>query len=247
MTTLFVSDLHLDPARPDITRLFLRFLRRRAPACDALYILGDLFEAWVGDDDDSPLAESVCVALAEAGATGLAISYMVGNRDFLAGAEFARRSGVRLLGDEVRLELYGRQALLMHGDQLCTDDVDYQRFRAMVRTTGWRERFLAESLQRRRAIAQSIRQTSQQAIRSKSEQIMDVNQSAVEEAMRRHGVDLLIHGHTHRPGVHDFRLDGRPVSRVVLGDWYHQGSVLTVTADDHCDLAVLHPADPILD
>jgi UDP-2,3-diacylglucosamine hydrolase len=135
----------------------------------------------------------------------------------------------------------------MHGDQLCTDDLDYQRFRAMVRTPAWRSKFLAEPLERRRAVAQSFRETSHRATRDKSEITMDVNQEAVEEALRRHAADLLIHGHTHRPGVHDFEVNGRGMSRVVLGDWYRQGSVLTVTEGEYCDLSVLDPRDPLED
>ena len=244
MAVLFISDLHLDPARPDVTELFLRFLQDRVPGNQALYILGDLFEAWVGDDDDSPLANRACEALATASAQGPPIYFMTGNRDFLAGSGFARRSGVRLLGEEEVLELAGHRTLLMHGDQLCTDDHDYQRFRAMVRDPEWIERFLAEPLPRRRAVAQSIRETSQQAIRGKASEIMDVNQGAVERTMRRHDVGLLVHGHTHRPGVHDFHLQGRPVTRVVLGDWYHQGSLLTVHDDGHFELSTHAPGEP---
>lgn len=244
MPILFISDLHLDPGRPQITDLFLRFLQVRVPSSQALYILGDLFEAWVGDDDDSALANQVCEALAKASASGPPIYFMTGNRDFLAGAGFAQRTGVHMLGEQEVLDLAGHRSLLMHGDQLCTDDVDYQRFRAMVRDPQWTERFLAEPLPRRRAVAQSLRDTSQQAMRGKSSEIMDVNQVEVEAAMKRHNVSLLVHGHTHRPAVHDFHLQGRPVTRVVLGDWFHQGSLFTVYQDGHFELSTHSPDEP---
>jgi len=223
--TLFISDLHLDGARPEIVALFERFVDGCRGA-DALYILGDLFEAWVGDDDDSPLGTTVCAALHRLTQAGTPVFVMHGNRDFLLGEDFAERSGCTLLPDPVRIELYGESVLLSHGDMLCTDDTEYQRFRALVRNPDWQGQFLAKPLAERRAMAAALRQQSREATRAKAEYIMDVNQDAVLGTLHRHGVARLIHGHTHRPAVHEFEVDGKPARRIVLGDWYEQGSVL---------------------
>lgn len=235
MTTLFISDLHLDPERPDITRLFGEFLDGEARAADALYILGDLFEAWVGDDDPSETATFVAERLAALSAAGGPVYFMHGNRDFLLGADYAQRAGMALLDDPTEVDLYGRRALLMHGDTLCTDDVAYQQFRAQTRDPAWQRQFLAQPLAARQAFAQQARAASQARqgeLRDagKMETITDVAPTAVEAALRAHGVDLLIHGHTHRPAVHALDVDGHACTRVVLGDWYEQGSVLRVDA-----------------
>ncbi|HEY8586078.1 MAG TPA: UDP-2,3-diacylglucosamine diphosphatase [Rhodanobacter sp.] len=229
MPTLFIADLHLDPARPPITALFERFLAddevRRA---DALYILGDLVEAWIGDDDDAELPARIAHATRAVRDAGVPVYFMAGNRDFLLGRQFAERAGMTLLEDGVVHDIQGHPTLLMHGDVLCTDDVAYQAVRRQVRTPQWREQILAMSLEARRAFAAKAREDSKAHTGSTMESIMDVNAHAVADAMRTAGVTRLIHGHTHRPAVHRFELDGNAAERIVLGDWYEHGSVLRV-------------------
>ena len=226
MSLLFLSDLHLDADRPEATRAFYRFLEERASNAEALYVLGDLFEAWVGDDDDSPLAREVVEALAQLTARGTAVFFAHGNRDFLVGEDFSRRSGAVLLEETSVIEIGGERVLLMHGDSLCTDDRDYQEFRAMVRDPKWQAGFLALPLTARRALAAQARDASRISTSGKLMEIMDVNASAVAELMRENGVRRLIHGHTHRPAVHEFNLDGATATRTVLGDWFHRGWAL---------------------
>jgi len=234
MTTLFISDLHLDPARPEITRLFGEFVDGEARDADALYILGDLFEAWVGDDDPSETGAFVAGKLKALSDSGVPVSFMHGNRDFLLGADFARRAGMALLTDPTRIDLQGQPALLMHGDTLCTDDIAYQQFRTQTRDPEWQARFLSQPLPARLAFAQQARAASlarQGELRQAGtmETITDVSPAAVVEAFRAHGIDTIIHGHTHRPALHDLEVEGRPRRRIVLGDWYEQGSVLRVS------------------
>lgn len=229
MTSLFVSDLHLDPARPGITGLFLDFLAGRARGAEALYILGDLFEAWVGDDDPAPPHSEVAEGLAALAAAGTEIRFMAGNRDFLLGDAYAARAGMQRLEEPVRLELGGVPTLLLHGDVLCTDDADYQAFRRTVRDPAWQREFLARPLPERRALAGDARAESRRRGAAKAPEIMDVNQDAVVRTFRDYGVRRMIHGHTHRPATHRFEIDGMPCERIVLGDWYEQGSVLTFT------------------
>jgi UDP-2,3-diacylglucosamine hydrolase len=230
--SLLVSDLHLAPERPGTVELFLAFLRGRARSAERLYILGDLFDTWIGDDDDSPPGPAVRAALRELGAAGVACLLMHGNRDFLIGRRFARDTGCTLLRDPTRADLAGAPILLMHGDLLCTDDVPYQRFRRKVRNPLIQRLFLWKPLAARRAMAADYRRKSGAATAAKPEQIMDVNQQAVERAMRRNRVLRLIHGHTHRPADHVFRLDGRDVTRSVLAEWHEdRGEVLVVSAD----------------
>jgi UDP-2,3-diacylglucosamine hydrolase len=229
---LFISDLHLDDERPRITELFLQFLRGEARGAQALYILGDLFESWIGDDDDAPLALAVQDALAELTHGGVAAYFMAGNRDFLVGDAFAARSGITLLHDPTTIALGGVPTLLMHGDTLCTDDVAYQKFRAQVRDPAWQRAFLAQPLAQRRAFAAHAREQSRQHTGSTMAQIMDVTEAAVHEALQTHGAARLIHGHTHRPGRHRIPLGDRVAERIVLGDWYEHGSVLRVDGDD---------------
>jgi UDP-2,3-diacylglucosamine hydrolase len=224
--TLFVSDLHLDPERPAVSELFLDFLARRAGQADAVYILGDLFEAWIGDDDLSALNQAVCEGLADCAVAGSPVFVMRGNRDFLLGEQFARRAGCTLLDDQLVIDLYGTPTLLMHGDQLCTDDAEYMKFRDMVRDTAWQSALLARSLEERREIARDMRRVSREQTSGKPEAITDVNAQAVIDVMARHDVRRLIHGHTHRPGFHDLVINGDPAQRIVLGDWYEQGSLL---------------------
>jgi UDP-2,3-diacylglucosamine hydrolase len=226
VTTLFISDLHLEPTRPAITALFLDFLQGRARRAEALYILGDLFEAWIGDDDDAELGGVVADALRALSDSGVPLFFIHGNRDFLLGPRFAAASGMQLLPETTVVELAGESILLMHGDTLCTDDVEYQDFRARVRAPAWRAQTLALSLAQRRALAGQLRETSRQATQGKAAEITDVNPAAVDAALRAHGVRHLIHGHTHRPGLHEWMLDGRPARRTVLGDWFARGSVL---------------------
>jgi UDP-2,3-diacylglucosamine hydrolase len=230
MTTLFISDLHLSAERPEIIALFERFLDERARRAAALYILGDLFEYWIGDEAVAqPEYRPVIEALKRCTEHGLPVFVMHGNRDFLLGAGFTRATGCRLLPDPTVIDLYDEKVLIMHGDTLCTDDVDYQRFRRMVRDPDWIAQFIAKPLAERIHMAQGMRETSKAATAAKRPEIMDVNPDAVEAVMRAHGVRHLIHGHTHRPARHALTLDGESARRTVLGDWYEQGSVLTCT------------------
>ena len=226
MLTLFISDLHLDASRPEITALFLQFLRGQARDAEALYILGDLFEAWLGDDDPDPHHAGVMQAIRGLVDSGIPVHFMHGNRDFLIGAGFASHTGVHLLPDPTLVQLHGTPTLLMHGDTLCTDDVEYQQFRKYARDPERQQAFLASPLEQRRAFVAQARAASGLSTAQKPDEIMDVNQQTVEAVMRQHGVDCLIHGHTHRPGIHRFRSEGRQKTRYVLGDWYHQGSML---------------------
>ena len=206
MARLFVSDVHLDAAAPQATDQFVDFLSAEAAAAEALYILGDLFEAWVGDDDEEPGNERV--------------------RDFLLGAGFSERSGCRLLPDPVITQLDGERVLLTHGDALCTDDHPYQELRSIVRERSWQRRFLALPRTTRELLANEARAGSRRHISRTVPTIMDVNAEAVTRAFRAAGVRRMIHGHTHRPGVHDLTIDGASAQRIVLGAWYEQGSYL---------------------
>jgi UDP-2,3-diacylglucosamine hydrolase len=227
VATLFISDLHLDAARPDALQRFTRFVEQRAVHAEALYVLGDLFEAWIGDDENDPRFGPVFDAFSALRQAGVPCFLMHGNRDFLLGDAFAASNGCRLLDDYEVIELAGKRLLLTHGDLLCTDDEPYMALRATVRDRGWQREFLAKPLAKRRALARELRERSQTETATKAQDIMDVNQQTVEQTMRRHRVTTLIHGHTHRPGVHHFMLDGRQATRIVLGAWYEQGSVLT--------------------
>lgn len=245
MTTLFISDLHLDGSRPDITALFLRFLRDEAAGAEALYILGDLFEAWVGDDQDGELADAIRAALRRLTAAGVPVFFLRGNRDFLVGPRFAEETGVRLLADPCVVMLHGEAILLMHGDLLCSGDLAYQAFRRQVRDPDWQQAFLAQPLAARLAFAAQARVASQQhqsGLKSADalENITDVAHDTVLATMARHGVNRLIHGHTHRPAMHSMRINERPAHRIVLGDWYAQGSVLRVDADGYTLSALPH-------
>lgn len=234
-TTFFISDLHLDATRPAITDLFLRFLRKQVTAADALYILGDLFEVWIGDDDPAPEHQTVIAALRDLATQGVSLYFMHGNRDFLIGADFAARSGCSLLADPTLINLYGTPTLLMHGDTLCSDDTVYQQFRTQVRDPHWQRDFLAKPLPVRRALATAARAESAAHTAGSAYDIMDANPNAISAALRDHNTRQLIHGHTHRPAIHDFELDGAAARRIVLGDWYEQGSALRCTAEG-CEL-----------
>ncbi len=229
MPTLFISDLHLTGSRQAITDLFLEFLKRDAVTADALYILGDFFEYWIGDEAiHRPDHEPIIQALKELRGTGTPVYVMRGNRDFLMDNDFENASGCDLIADPCVINLYGRKALLTHGDYLCTDDVAYQEFRQMVRQRSWQKEFLSKPVEERDAIAQKYRSISKEISATKESDIMDINQETLVQEMQKYGVDLVIHGHTHRPAIHEFRIDGIDAKRIVLGDWYDQGSMLVV-------------------
>lgn len=231
MTTLFISDLHLDSSRPAIARAFLSFLEEHAGQVKALYILGDFFETWIGDDDDDPFHTDI-IARLRVFTRQTPCFIMHGNRDFLIGEQFCELTGCQLLDDPVSVDLYGKQVLLMHGDTLCTEDVDYLAFRKQVRDPAWQQDFLGKPLAERRAIAQHLREASQQAAKTKAVEIMDVTPAEVERVMANAGIELLIHGHTHRPNIHD-NAQGK---RIVLGDWDKQGWVLRCHGADDFSL-----------
>ena len=244
MTTYFISDLHLDPARPEITELFIAFLGGEARGADALYILGDLFESWVGDDDPSEAGARVAVHLRALADSGVPVAFMHGNRDFLLGDAYARRAGMRILPDPAVISLYGRPVLLSHGDLLCSGDTQYQAVRAQTRNPDWQAHMLAQPLAARLAFAQQARAASQAragALRDAGtmETITDVAPDTVAEWFTRYGIDTIIHGHTHRPAIHQLQVGGRDCRRIVLGDWFEQGSVLRASADGGFDLSAL--------
>ena len=226
MSTLFISDLHLSGERASITELFIKFLDQRASNADALYILGDLFEVWPGDDMIQPDYQQSISKMKQLTDNGLPLFVMQGNRDFLMAEKFAEVSGATLIEDPTVIELYGTSTLLMHGDTLCTDDVDYQKFRAMVRDPRWKEEFFAKPNEERLAMTTKYRKMSKDETAKKSMDVMDVNQLTVEQVMLDKNIHQLIHGHTHRPAIHDFTVDNKDMKRIVLGDWFKQGSVL---------------------
>jgi UDP-2,3-diacylglucosamine hydrolase len=226
MTVLLISDLHLDAGRPETIQRFTDFIDGHALSARELYILGDLFEAWVGDDEDDPRLAPILAALVRLQHAGVRCSVMHGNRDFLLGERFCAATGCRLLRDYEKVDLYGQSVLLPHRDLLCTDDTRYMTLRATLRSPEWQRDFLTKSLEERRTIAADLRKLSATEIAEKADDIMDVNQAAVERTMRDFDVPLLLHGHTHRPAVHRFTVDGRPATRIVLGAWYEQASVV---------------------
>lgn len=227
--TLFISDLHLDGERPDITAQFLDFLEREACDAQALYMLGDLFEAWIGDDDPDPDKRRVIAALRSLTHGGVPVYFIHGNRDFLIGRRFAAETGVQLLSDPTLIQIYGQRVLLMHGDTLCIDDPDYQRLRRIVRNPIVQFILRRLTLRQRQNLAVRMRAGSKAHIESMDQaapQIMDVNQDEVRRTFEHQRVDFIVHGHTHRPAIHKVQLNNRTVTRIVLGDWYEQGSVL---------------------
>lgn len=238
MATLFISDLHLSQERPEITQMFIRFLQGPALQADALYILGDLFEVWLGDDMVLPDYQQAIAELKTLSQT-VPLYIMHGNRDFLMHEEFEAMTGCQLLDEEVVIDLYGTPTLLMHGDTLCTDDVAYQQFRAMVRNPQWQTELLSKTPTERLELARKFREISKTETQGKEADIMDVSQTAVEEAMQRQHVQQLIHGHTHRPAVHEFQLGGQAAKRIVLADWYQSGGML-VYKSDGCQLDAIH-------
>lgn len=234
MSTLFISDLHLSPYQPGISRLFMDFLTQHTANAERLYILGDLFEVWLGDDMVLPDYQPVIAELKQL-SERIPVYVMHGNRDFLMREQFAEMSGCQLLDDAEVIDLYGKQTLLLHGDTLCTDDTAYQNFRAMVRNPDWQNEMLAKSPEERLALAKKYREASQEANQEKQDAIMDVNQQAVEQTMQEYKVQHLIHGHTHRPAIHRFELDGEAAERIVLSDWGEKGSML-VCDEKGCEL-----------
>jgi UDP-2,3-diacylglucosamine hydrolase len=236
-STLFISDLHLDPARPDIQQSFLEFLEHQAPLCETLYILGDFFEVWLGDDDENTFTTIIIDALRD---LAVPIYIMHGNRDFLLGQQFCARIGAILLDDPTVVDLYGTPTLLMHGDSLCTGDTQYMQVRAMLRSPAFQTDFLSKTLAERAAFAASARQQSQAhtqqhtenaAAKDSGSDIMDVTPSEVVRVMAEHSVQQMIHGHTHRPARHALTVNDKPAERVVLGDWDKQGWF--IAADTH--------------
>ena len=230
MKTWFISDLHLDTTRPHSTEAFFTFLKEIQGKAEALYILGDLFEYWIGDDVlNTPLGasiETIINNIRKLVDSGTTVYFAHGNRDFLIGDDFIKRTGAILLDEHKVIDLYGTPTLILHGDTLCTDDTDYQQLRIMLRNPQWQQRFLAKPLQARIEEASNLRKISQEKTKGKQEEILDVNQTSVENIMQEFGVRQMIHGHTHRPATHTFKLDGKVAKRIVLGDWYGQGSYL---------------------
>ena len=229
---LFISDLHLSGERPDILQRFRRFMSGQAPASRALYILGDLFEYWVGDDalggEDDPVASEVVAALRAYTTTGRPLHVLHGNRDFLLSGGFLQATGAEFLPDATVVELAGQPTLLLHGDALCTDDLEYQRFKAQVRSSAWQNEFLGRALPERHAIMSGYRARSEQTKRGAPEEIMDVNPGAVSAAFERRGVRQMIHGHTHRHAHHTLVVGGKQCERWVLPDWYERGGYLSI-------------------
>jgi UDP-2,3-diacylglucosamine hydrolase len=231
MRTLFISDLHLHETRPQITRAFFHFLHTQATDAEKLYILGDFFDAWIGDDDDSPLNTEVAAELKKLSNSGAQIFLMHGNRDFLLGEKFAAQAGAKLIPEGTVIDLYGQPTLLLHGDDLCTGDTDYIAFRQQVRSPQWQAHILAQPIAARRALAAQLREKSQAMNSLKAEDIMDVTQAEVVRVMTKAGVKCLIHGHTHRPARHSFDIGNGLAERLVLGDWHDTAWAIAAEKD----------------
>jgi UDP-2,3-diacylglucosamine hydrolase len=234
--TLFISDLHLSPNHPDSLPLFLRFIKEKAPPADALYILGDLFEYWIGDDDPSAFVDTIKKALKQLVTAGIPVFFMHGNRDFLVGKKFAHETGCQILADPTLIKLYGQAILLMHGDTLCTQDVQYLKFRKYARNPWLKTLFASLPLKWRLKIAGHARQRSHQHVSNTQGQIMDVTQESVTEIMQTQNVTLLIHGHTHRPQIHNFMLNNKSATRIVLDAWHTHGNMLRLDATGQYEL-----------
>ena len=231
MAALFISDLHLSEERAAANERFIGFLEGKARSADALYILGDFFEYWIGDDDlEAPFNAVIAGLLRGLTRQGVPVYLMHGNRDFLVGEGFCRATGGTLLADPSVVEVQGERTLLAHGDTLCTDDHDYQSWRRVARSQEWQREFLAKPREVRRRMILGLREKSKAVVEAKPAEIMDVNDAAVAQALREHGVQRLVHGHTHRPGRHEHRVDGRDCERWVLPDWYGPGGYLELGA-----------------
>ncbi len=235
MRTLFISDLHLHESRPQLTRAFFRFLEEQAKGAEALYILGDFFDAWIGDDDDAELGLDVAQRLKQLSNSGTRVYLMHGNRDFLLGNQFASAAGATLIAEFTVIDLYGTPTILLHGDSLCTKDIAYQQFRLIARNTNWQQQQLSQPLAVRRQIAAQLREKSQSMNSLKAEDIMDVTLEEVVAQMKEAKVMRMIHGHTHRPARHALTIDGKAAERIVLGDWHHEGWCL-IASENHLDL-----------
>lgn len=230
--TYFISDLHLSADREDINQCLFEFLLEQAPQADALYVLGDLFEVWIGDDDQNSFTLSIAKAFHELSLSGVPVYFIHGNRDFLIRERFAKQAGMKILPEQQVIDLYGQATLIMHGDELCTRDIDYQVFRKKARSWWWPRIMLSLPLSTRRKLARKGRAISKQKQTKLSAEIMDVTPDEVVNTMQKFSVKRLIHGHTHRPGIHDLVINNLAAQRIVLGDWYEQGSVLKVTKDN---------------
>ena len=226
MTKLFISDLHLDPSRPAATEAFLNFLKGPARSATDLYIIGDLFESWIGDDDPNPLYQGITAAINEVAQAGVRCFFMAGNRDFVVGEDFLQRAGMTRLHDPALISIGHASVLISHGDIYCTDDLGYQRYRRIVYNPVIRAIYDSLPFFMRSWVVNRIRSSSQSNIVFKPPKIMDVNPAAIENALKEHGVNIMLHGHTHRPAIHEFQANGSPAKRIVLGDWYKEGSVL---------------------
>lgn len=231
-TTYFISDLHLSADRPDITQCLADFLHQHAPDADALYVLGDLFEYWIGDDDRSDFNEQIAKMFKKVADEGVSIFFIHGNRDFLIREKFARRAGMQLLNEQEVVDLYGNPTLVMHGDELCTQDIAYQKFRRKARSWWWPTMILSLPLSLRRYLAKRGRKISQKNQQKLTMEIMDVSPPEVVNYLERFGVQRMIHGHTHRPNIHQLTANQKEAERIVLGDWYDQGSMLKVTPEE---------------
>lgn len=231
MTTLFISDLHLSEHTPEINQCFQRFMREEAIHADALYVLGDLFEFWIGDDDNSTFATSIKNEFKRLTSQGVPCYFTQGNRDFLIGKRFSKQTGITLLGDSTIIDLYGQRAVVMHGDTLCTDDVKYLEYREKVHQPWLQWVFNRIPMFLKKKIVSRVQSDIKSDKQTKSLEIMDVNQTAVERVMRDENVTLMIHGHTHRPNIHQFAIENDTCTRIVLGDWYTQGSVLAFSSE----------------
>lgn len=229
--TYFIADLHLTESRTDISHCFLDFLEKDAIKAEKLYILGDFFEAWVGDDDNSPFVKKIADALTKLSKTGTRIFFIQGNRDFLLGKRYAKKANMQLLPDITTIDLYGQKVVIMHGDTLCTRDIDYQAFRTKSRSWWWQTSVRYLPLFVRKKMAANYRKKSAAATALKAPVIMDVTESEVIKCLEEHQSQLLIHGHTHRPAVHNIIANNKAAQRIVLGDWYEQGAWLKVTPD----------------
>lgn len=226
MTTLFVSDLHIEADRPDIANQFLQFLETEALNADALYILGDLFEFWVGDDDPNEHYAWIKQGLRKLTKKNIPVFFMHGNRDFMIGQDFADETGITILTDPYVVEIHGETVLLSHGDIYCTDDIQYQAVRKMTRDPKWQAMMLTRPLEERISFSEQARADSKAHGDNIDQAITDVNQAAIKSALRQANVTLMLHGHTHRPAVHEIEVDGKQARRIVLGDWYQHGSVV---------------------
>jgi UDP-2,3-diacylglucosamine hydrolase len=236
--TYFISDLHLSADRDDINQCLFQFLHEQASEAEALYVLGDLFEVWIGDDDINAFTLSIAKAFKTLSNSGVPVYFLHGNRDFLIRKEFAKKAGMQLLPEQQVVNLYGQATLIMHGDELCTMDIEYQAFRIKARGWWWPRLMLSLPLSLRRKIAKKGRETSQKNHSKLSAEIMDVTPEEVINSMQTYDVKRLIHGHTHRPAIHNLDIDGQDAQRIVLGDWYDQGSILKVS-NNAVDLTVL--------